>query len=376
MADWRQIKARVRKAKASADPAAALDQLYQRTRDAMVAFELAAVLEKAEQRDQAVKWYRTAFDRFRRGTWKRKAGEALVRLGEEVDLTAIPEDAPRAKAAAAGTPPVSGEAVSTFEETQIPLGDTEPDSLSSEPVTVGDLEAAALLTEAYPAAPGEAAPSAPGGTPGPKRRRGRRGGRGRRRGKTGDALPAAAYAPVPAPPPVAARPSSPAPVSRIARPAPARPAPAPEPEPALAEHAVGTAYAERSGRAGDPGMASRLAKLEAQLRRLLACPEHSMDDLDFAPAGPGVFLVSDSDQVSYYYIEACRTLSIALNQMVRGRSSTGSIKTQLAEHLGITETKVGAYIKQHCVVRWIQLDEDASKLAHFAIAVLRPALNE
>lgn len=123
-------------------------------------------------------------------------------------------------------------------------------------------------------------------------------------------------------------------------------------------------------------MASRMAKLEAQLRRLLACPAHSMDDLDQAPAGPGVFLLSESDQTSYYYIEACRTLSIALGQMVRGRSSTGSIKSGLADHLGISETKVAAYIKQHCVVRWIQLDEDSSKLAHFAIAVLRPALNE
>ena len=86
--------------------------------------------------------------------------------------------------------------------------------------------------------------------------------------------------------------------------------------------------------------------------------------------------MSDRDQTSYYYIEACRTLHIALGQMVRGRSSIGSIKGPLAEHLGISETKVAAYIKQHCVVRWIQLDEDSSKLAHFAIAVLRPALNE
>ena len=33
-------------------------------------------------------------------------------------------------------------------------------------------------------------------------------------------------------------------------------------------------------------------------------------------------------------------------------------------------------LKDHCVVRWQQLDEGAVPLAHFGIAVLRPALNE
>jgi hypothetical protein len=32
-------------------------------------------------------------------------------------------------------------------------------------------------------------------------------------------------------------------------------------------------------------------------------------------------------------------------------------------------------LKDHCVVRWIQLDDDAPHLAHFAIGVLRTPLN-
>jgi hypothetical protein len=32
-------------------------------------------------------------------------------------------------------------------------------------------------------------------------------------------------------------------------------------------------------------------------------------------------------------------------------------------------------LKKHCVVRWIQLDDEASNLAHFAIGVLRTPLN-
>lgn len=367
MADWRQIKARIRKAKASADAAAALENLYQRTRDAMVAMELAAVYEKNEQREDAVKWFRTAFDRFRRGTWKRKAGEGLVRLGEEVDLAAIPEDAPRAPRAAAKEADAPEPPHSNFEETAIPLGDAEPDSLAEQPAPVGDLEAASDEPATSPQGQDAAANG------GKKRRRGRRGGRGRRRGGKGAAA-TAATAPAPAPEARAERTA--AVVSRVAQRPVSRPVP-PPPEPEMSSvHAVGTAYAERSGRAGDPGMASRIAKLDSQLRRLLACPEHSLEEVEGAPAGPGVFLVSDRDQTSYYYIEACRTLHIALGQMVRGRSSIGSIKGPLAEHLGISETKVAGYIKQHCVVRWLQLDEDAAKLAHFAIAVLRPALNE
>ncbi|MGA7913939.1 MAG: hypothetical protein WCA00_01790, partial [Candidatus Acidiferrales bacterium] len=81
MADWRQIQARIRKAKNSADAKAKLSELYQRTRDAMVAWELGVVEEKAERNEDAVKWFTIAAERFRRADWKKKAEEALTRLG-------------------------------------------------------------------------------------------------------------------------------------------------------------------------------------------------------------------------------------------------------------------------------------------------------
>jgi len=37
---------------------------------------------------------------------------------------------------------------------------------------------------------------------------------------------------------------------------------------------------------------------------------------------------------------------------------------------------VTKYLSDHCVVRWLQLDEGAVNFCHFAIAVLRPNLNE
>src|SRR5580700_12092126 len=81
MADWRQIQARIRKAKNSPDAHAKLSELYQRTHDAMVAWELALIQEKAELKDDAIKWYTIAAERFRRAEWKKKAEEALTRLG-------------------------------------------------------------------------------------------------------------------------------------------------------------------------------------------------------------------------------------------------------------------------------------------------------
>jgi len=44
--------------------------------------------------------------------------------------------------------------------------------------------------------------------------------------------------------------------------------------------------------------------------------------------------------------------------------------------IGIPETRVTKYLSEHCVVRWLQLDEGSAYFCHFAIAVLRPNLNE
>jgi predicted transcriptional regulator len=60
-----------------------------------------------------------------------------------------------------------------------------------------------------------------------------------------------------------------------------------------------------------------------------------------------------------------------------GRTRSGdNIRGLLAEHLGITEARVAKYLKDHCAIRWVQLDDEAQLLAHFAIAMLRPALND
>jgi hypothetical protein len=132
------------------------------------------------------------------------------------------------------------------------------------------------------------------------------------------------------------------------------------------------------GRSGDPGLSSRLTQLEMNFRRLLSCEPVKLEEGSGAPAGPGVWLLTDSDLSTYYYVEACQTLRVAIPNLLRnGTVRRGdSIKPLLAEHLGVAEARVSRYLAEHCVVRWLQMDEGASHFAHFLVAVLHPALNE
>ena len=92
MADWKQITARIRRARTSKDPAGQLASLFSKTRDAMVAFELARYFETTGNSVDAGKWYFTAAERFRRSDWKTKAQESATRLGatEPAEIPSIP----------------------------------------------------------------------------------------------------------------------------------------------------------------------------------------------------------------------------------------------------------------------------------------------
>ncbi len=114
MADWKQITARIRRARTSKDPAAQLTNLYEKTQDAMVAFELARHFETAGLAADSGKWYVSAAERFRRADWKTKALESAVRLGCEIPAGSL--EAARAEEAAS---PVS-RAVTPLAERKIP----------------------------------------------------------------------------------------------------------------------------------------------------------------------------------------------------------------------------------------------------------------
>ena len=372
MADWRQIQARIRKAKNSPDAQAKLSDLFQRTRDAMVAWELGAIEEKAEHRDEAGHWYTIAAQRFRRSDWRKKAEDALTRLGVELPPPWA-ETKTIAKTDAGSQVPDTSQHESFAGGSALAHGETPPPT-AEEP-------------SSEPASPPTHASNA-GELGHRKRRRGRRGGRGRRRKSAGGSpgLPGQAPAEQAAPEPSAAilphahfverRPTD---RNETGSPQEVRAARA-EPAPQLPSERA--AY----GRAGDPALASRMANLESKLRRLLASPVHRLHESEDAPAGPGVFLLSDSDQITSYYVEACQTLRIGCANLARGgrsgksarggggASDTG-LKAKLAGYLGINEAKVSQYMKDHCVVRWIQLDDDAQLLAHFAIGVLSTPLN-
>ena len=347
MADWKQITARIRRARTGKDPAGQLSNLYQKTRDAMVAFELAKFFETAGQSNEAAKWYSTAAERFRRADWKTKAQEAAVRLGGQISTDEIitPSDDLQVSAPVLSVP----EPAAPFEET----------AMTFETIVAPTAEASGELSEAPRR-----------GT----RRRGRRGGRNRRKTRTAAEVPAASAAsPMEAP----ARQQAPPPVDEAPEPRFSRVTESISP-PRLPSEPVPETASSLRGRYGDPGLSSRLSLLEMQFRRLLTCVPLKLSEADRAPVGPGVLLLSDSDLSTNYYVEACQTLRIAIGSFLRGTTRRGSetIKPRLAEHLGIAESRVTKYLADHCVVRYLQLDEGASHFAHFVTAVLRPTLND
>jgi hypothetical protein len=399
MADWRQIQARIRKAKASTDAAAKLAELYEQTRDAMVAFELARWQEKAGEHAEAARWYTAAAERFRRSQWKTKAQAALARLrapspaggetthGAEAPPHSSSEDSSSGDTLRAETSSSAGDLSETQPASEIgpemgsDRASPQPDVLH-EPIQHTQSGDAATIenaaAEESAAAPGQRRP----------RRRGRRGGRNRRRTGKGiapGAAPVSRAAPVPSQMRAEVTEAPSARPSRV--PPPASEEPVPELKPPASPSASSSASPvvpsnaawQARSRAGEPALASRMAHLESQLRRLLACPQSKLEQAESAPAGPGVLLLSDSDQVSHYYVESCQTLRIAIGNIVRGGRGAKDpprLKESLAENLGIAESRVTNYLKEHCAVRWLQLDEGAPELAHFAIAVLRPVVNE
>jgi hypothetical protein len=365
MADWKQITARIRRARTSKDPAGQLSNLYEKTRDAMVAFELAKYFETSGQNADAAKWYSAAAERFRRADWKIKAQEAAVRLG------GVPGELPLETSGAAPA--------DDFVLTSPPITMPEPGLPFAQNAEAFE-SIVAVSSEVQQATDADANAPATADAEGKRRRRGRRGGRNRRKGGAGrDAAAAPAQRAAEAPATPQPRGLPPAVFNESAEPTPPRVTHS-RAMPSLPIESVGEPGGPSvKGRYGDPGLSSRISLLEMQFRRLLTCPPVRLNEADTAPVGPGVFVLTDSDLTSYYYVEACQTLRIAIGNLLRGGSSrrgADSLKPQLAEHLGIPEARVPKYLADHCVVRWLQLDEGASHFAHFVVAVLRPSLNE
>lgn len=351
----------------------------------MVAFELARVFETASQNADAAKWYNLAAERFRRSDWKTKAQQAATRLGSgesvgdsQLDFPQLVP--PRIPVPEAGAP--FEDSAEIFDAIATPAAESlSSDAAESESDSETDSDSESQPAEAKASSSSTAKQLSESS----RRRRGRRGGRNRRKGngtatssrsgthsgtghsrsESSSASSASSSASDESNTEERSVRSSESSMPRL--PVEAMPA---------ATDAGGIAL---RGRYGDPGLSSRLSLLEMQFRRLLTCSPIKLDELERAPAGPGVLLLTDADLTSYYYVESCQTLRIAIPAVLRGGASKrggDSIKPQLAEHLGIPEARVGKYLAEHCVIRWLQLDEGASHFAHFVTAVLRPSLNE
>lgn len=379
MADWKQITARIRRARTSKDPAVQLSALYEKTHDAMAAFELAKFFETKGVNTDAAKWYGVAAERFRRADWKVKAQEAAVRLAGGTSTGNAAGDAASGGSNATGEESVIAPLSIAIPEPGLPF---EQNAAAFEAMLSPEPSAAEAGSESgETASPSSASATSVAGIDSAdkrRRRRGRRGGRNRRKAgsppeSTGSRLPStpSRRSATPAAPVEPTEEDSPDLEQRTGGRRPMPPLPV--------ETLPDLGVPGPKGRYGDPGLSSRISLLEMQFRRLLSCPAVKLEEANLAPVGPGVFVLTDSDLTSYYYVESCQTLRIGVAAMLRGNSGkrgASSITAQLADHLGITEARVPKYLAEHCVVRWLQLDEGASLFAHFVIAVLRPVLNE
>jgi hypothetical protein len=355
MADWKQITARIRRARGSRDPGGQLALLFEKTSDAMVAFELGRHFEITKDSAKSLEWYLVAARRFRRGEWKTKAREAVVRMGGELP--------PETESSSDSPAPPQQDSESTN-----PSADTPADLPSATTSESAEPESSAADSSS-PAAASENDSSSDR-----KRRRGRRGGRNRR--KSGAAA-AESSTGQPRRTMSNTRPIE-RPIEHEAEIAPPRVVDSRAIPRVPVEQVPDSGATGVKGRFGDPGLSSRLSILEMQLRRLLTCPPAKLEDSAIAPAGPGVFVLTDDEMTTYYYVEACDTLRIALSSLARTgmtRRGNTNLKSLLADNLGITEARVSKYLAEHCVVRWLQLDEGAVYFQHFTIAVLRPSLN-
>ncbi len=349
----------------------------------MVAFELAQLEETAGRLERATDWYKRAWLRFRRSEWKQKAEEALTRHGIPIP-TDNGEDLAEELTDREGMPLAAAEGASAKPESELRpereepvVASAEPEpgpepSVEPEPEAEPEAEVKAELApalereeKAEAEEPAEDAASQTG--PRPRRRRG-----GRGRGKARKEPVAQPVAEESAPAPARSPARAPAPKAKEAeqRPAPER-RPAREP----ARDRVSAIHVYRRG---EPALASEIKALEAKLRQLLASHPYPLDQLNEVPASPGVYLVSDLDLTTMYYLEAFGNMRSAMDQLVSGRRGRqGSVRARLARYLGISDSQASRYLKQHCVVRWIELEEsDAIALGHFAAALLHPELKE
>src|SRR2546422_3259470 len=80
MTDWKQITARIRRARTSKDPAGQLSNLFEKTRDAMVAFELAKYFETSGQNADSLNCNVTPPNRFPGAVGRPKDKEPITGL--------------------------------------------------------------------------------------------------------------------------------------------------------------------------------------------------------------------------------------------------------------------------------------------------------
>ena len=198
MANWRQIQARIRKVKDTPEAATKLGELYAKTRDAMVAYELGRGrgARRAQRRSHQLVHHRAStIPPARLEEARRGSAHAAGRADAGGACRAIAK--PHAARGRARSRRGRRRQISVFGEIQEP-GEEECPPEHRERIR-GSRKRRRLQYKARHETPAEATEAGK-----KRRRRGRRGGRGRSRGPGAPALPAERFAPASAQRPVAA----------------------------------------------------------------------------------------------------------------------------------------------------------------------------
>ena len=128
-------------------------------------------------------------------------------------------------------------------------------------------------------------------------------------------------------------------------------------------------------------LAPRIRELRNRLASLLAIPLVDMRNLQRGqlPNSPGIYAVYRRDLLDPLYVGRSENLARRiLDNHIRGNVESSVLRKKIGRQLGTQdEDRITEWITGQCLIRFMPMEEPAlSVLEHFAISLLKPALND
>jgi hypothetical protein len=128
-------------------------------------------------------------------------------------------------------------------------------------------------------------------------------------------------------------------------------------------------------------LAPRIRELRNRLASLLAIPLVDIRNLQRGqlPNSPGIYAVYRRDLLDPLYVGRSENLARRiLDNHIRGNVESSVLRKKIGRQLGTQdEDRITEWITGQCLIRFMPMEEPAlSVLEHFAISLLKPALND